>query len=133
MLKKSLKKTILQKLNNEDRIAVVLMAFMEHKQPISGELYESIERKVLDIDTGNYPQRNITKMVEDLQVYLNTLDTAKAWDSKNNSKLCCILVEAGSPPNVKNEEESFPLNQKLTEVKKAVITSNHFNNKDKHL
>ena len=35
LLKKSLKKTILQKVNEEDGFAVVLMTFVEHKQPIS--------------------------------------------------------------------------------------------------
>ena len=132
-LKKSLKKTILQKVNEEDGFAVVLMTFVKHERPISGELYESIEQKILNIDIRKYPQRNITKMVKDLQVLLNTLDTANAWDSKNNPELCRILVEAGSPPQVKNEEYSLPLNQKLTQVKKAVISLNHLNNKDKHL
>ena len=89
---------------------MVLMTFVKHEQSISRELYKLIEQKILNIDIGKYPQRNITKMVEDLRVYLNTLDTANAWDSKNNPELCRILVKAGSPPQAKNEEYSLPLN-----------------------
>ena len=62
-LKKSLKKTILQKVNKEDGFAVVLTTFVEHEQPISRELYKSIKQKILNIDVGKYPQLNITKMV----------------------------------------------------------------------
>ncbi|MGB0787892.1 MAG: hypothetical protein ACPGR1_07830, partial [Candidatus Poseidoniaceae archaeon] len=95
---------------------------------MSGETYDTIERKILEMKVKDYPGANIKAMVIDARQYIKSMVMARQWDSKNNTKLCRILTEAGG---LSNPEYSTPMYSFLNEVKEEVAKITHLNNTDK--
>jgi len=106
----------------------IFMIFQDNERPESGDLYDSLEKKVLELDFRKYPGANIKAMAIDARKDIKELIKARAWDSKNNSKLCRIFTEAGGK---ENEEYTSPMYSLLTKVKAKISSINHLNNHEK--
>ena len=53
---------------------------------------------------------------------------ANQYDSKHNSRLCCVLIQAGG---LNNKEFTLPLHMKLKDIKTEITGSSHLNCQDK--
>ena len=106
----------------------MFLTFVENERPLSGETYDAIERKILEMKVKDYPGANIKAMVIDACQYIKSMVMAQQWDSKNNSKLCHILTEASG---LDNPEYSTPMYSFLNKVKERVAQITHLNNTNK--
>ena len=108
------KSSRIQKLKFTD----LFMMFIEIERPQNAELYDSFEKKVLNMNPSDYPGANIIKMADFARKHIVAMTRGNAWDSKNNIALTRILIEAGGK---ENEEFSNPMHLLLTKVRKAVV------------
>ena len=69
------------------KFSEMFMIFVENECPQSGELYDTIENRVLNLDISNYPGANIKDMVAQARKDILALEKANAYDSKHNAKL----------------------------------------------
>ena len=127
-LSEPLRKKILGKVDKEMKFSEIFMIFIDNEHPQSGDLYNTIEKRVLALDVTNYPGANISDMVADARKDILALEKANAYDSRRNIALCRLFTEAGGP---NNSEYSTPMYDMLKEVKKKVSMITHMNNQDK--
>ena len=88
LINEDLRKELLVKVEDDMKFSKIFMIFVENERPQSGELYDTIERRVLNLDVNNFPGANIKDMVAEARKDILALQKANAYDSKHNAKLC---------------------------------------------
>ena len=108
----------------------VFMIFIQHERPQNGETYDSLEQKLINFDSSlkNYSGSNIKDICGDMRKIIKGLVRANQYDSKHNSRLCRVLIQAGG---LNNEEFTLPLHMKLKDIKTEITGSSHLNCQDK--
>merc|ERR1711884_155072 len=106
----------------------IFMMFIEIERPQNAKLYDSMEKKVLNMQPSDYPGGDIVKMSDFAREHIVAIFRGNAWDSKNNIALTRILIEAGGK---ENEEFLNPMHLLLTKVRKAVAQVTHLNSAEK--
>ena len=127
-LEENLHKDIKAKIDKGMTFPEIFLISVQHEIPVSHEKYESIERSIITFDVKQYQGNNVTAMVTELRRMIKTLVTARMWDSKNNSQLCCTLIDAGGSDN---QEYTSPMYAMLGKIKKEITKTGHMNNDDK--
>ena len=87
-INEELQKDLLAKIEEEMKFVKIFMIFIENERPQSGELYDTIERRVLSLEVSKFPGANIKDMAAEARKDIQALVKANAYDSKHNAKLC---------------------------------------------
>ena len=98
-LSESLCKNILGKIDKEMKFSKMFMIFIDNKRPQSGDLYDTIKKRVLALSVTNYPGANISDMVADARKDILALEKANAYNGRRNIALCRLFPKAGGPNN----------------------------------
>ena len=108
----------------------VFMIFIQHERPQNGETYDSLEQKPVNFDSSlkNYAGSNIKDICGDMRKIIKGLVQANQYDSKHNSRLCRVLIQAGG---LNNKDFTLPLHMKLKDIKTEIMGSSHLNCQDK--
>ena len=129
-LDKELHEDVWTRIEPDVLFAEVFMIFIQHERPQNGETYNLLEQKLVNFDTtlNNCAGSDIREICGDVRKTIKALVQANQHNSKHNSRVCCLLIEAGGQ---NNKEFTLPLHIKLKEVKTKVMGSSHLNCQDK--
>ena len=116
-LSDSLKKEIQTKTKPDDLFVDVFVTFVENERPLSGNLYASMEKKVLSLHISKYQGANVKAMATSTREMIQELVRARAWDSVKNTTLCRIFATASA----NNPEYTNPMYHLLDKVKCEVL------------
>ena len=107
----------------------VFLTFVQHEIPISHEKYKSVKGSIINFNVTQCPGLNVNVMTIKLCRLIKTLVIACMWDSKNNSQLCCTLIDTGG--DASNQEYLAKMYTMLAKVKKEIAKTGHLNNNNK--
>ena len=116
------------RIEDDMKLSEIFMIFIEHEQPQHGELYDTIEQCLLNIDIGKFPGANMKHMCVKMRKDVKALIKANQFDSKYNAKICRILTEVRGLNNSEYANLKYAL---LFKVKKEIPKNNHLSNADK--
>ena len=126
-LQDALKKDIQIKTKPDDLFVDVFVVFIENERPVSHDLFQSMERKVLALHISQFAGANVKLMASAARETIQELVRARMWDSLKNSSLCRIFAVA-SPGNA---EYSNPMYSLLNKVKTESMEIIHLTNVQK--
>ena len=96
---------MLGKVDKEMKFSKIFMIFIDNERPQSGDLYDTIKKRVPSLDVTNCPGANISDMAADAREDILALEKANAHNGRRNIALRQLFTETGGPNNIEHSNQ----------------------------